>query len=81
MAEVVQLMLIALWGSILILHVRRLFRLAAVPATMDRARYLRGKAQRMWWWLGRDEFWDGLRRDVLRCLELTLMLGLVALSL
>ncbi|HMQ30300.1 MAG TPA: hypothetical protein PKD53_06200 [Chloroflexaceae bacterium] len=81
MAVVVQLLLVGLWGTTLALHTRRLFRLAAVPATADRSRYLRGKAQRIWWWLGRDEFWEGARRDVLRSIELTLMVGLLALGL
>ncbi|NTU81414.1 MAG: hypothetical protein HGA45_18880 [Chloroflexales bacterium] len=81
MSIMIQLLLVGLWGSILVLHTRRLFRLAAVPATTDRARYLRGKAERIWWWLGRDEFWDAARRDTLRCLELTFMVGLLAISL
>lgn len=81
MAVVVQLLLIGLWGTILALHTRRLLRLAAVPATTDRSRYLRGKAQRIWWWLGRDEFWDRAQLDLLRCVELSLMLGLIAIGL
>ncbi len=81
MAVVVQLLLVGLWGTTLALHMRRLFRLAAIPATTDRTRYLRGKAQRIWWWLGRDEFWYRMRDDSLRCIELTLMVGVIALGL
>lgn len=81
MAVVVQLLLVGLWGTTLALHMRRLFRLATIPATTDRTRYLRGKAQRIWWWLGRDEFWERARVDTLRCIELTLMVGVLALGL
>jgi hypothetical protein len=81
MATLLQLLLVGFWGITLALHTRRLLRLAAVPATTDRSRYLRGKAQRIWWWLGRDEFWNGARVDTLRCIELTLMVGLLALGL
>lgn len=81
MVMMIQLVLVGLWGATLTLQTRRLLRLAAVPATTDRARYLRGKAQRMWWWLGRNEFWEGARADALRCIELTLMVGVIALSL
>ncbi len=80
MAVVVQLLLICVWGTTLTLHTRRLLRLAAVPATADRSRYLRGKAQRIWWWLGRDEFWEGARHDVLRSIELSLMVVVLALG-
>lgn len=81
MAVVIQLLLVGIWGATLVLHTRRLFRLATVPVTVDRARYLRGKARRMWWWLGRDEFWAAARVDAIRCVELTLMVGLLAISL
>lgn len=81
MAVVVQMLLVGLWGTTLALHMRRLFRLAAIPAMTDRTRYLRGKAQRIWWWLGRDEFWEQARSDTLRCIELTLMVCILALGL
>ena len=80
MVTVVQLTLIGVWAGTLSLHTRRLYRLAAVPVSADRARYVRIKAQRMWWWLGRDEFWSAMRHDLLRSIEATLMIGILALS-
>ena len=80
MVAFVQLMLIGVWAGLLSLHTRRLYRLANVPVSADRALYVRSKAQRMWWWLGRDEFWAAMSRDMLRSIEVTLMIGLVALS-
>lgn len=80
-ALLVQLMLVGIWGWIVAAHGCRLYRLAAVPLTAQRALFVRRKAQRMWWWLGRDEFWEGLRRDAARCVELTLMLALLAATL
>lgn len=81
MVAVVQLLLISVWGVPLVMHLRRLYRLAAVPVSADRALYVRSKARRMWWWLGRDEFWEAMQRDVLRCVEVTIMVGLVAIGL
>jgi hypothetical protein len=81
MGAVIQLLLIGVWGAAVGLHLRRLYRLAVVPVAADRSHFVRRKAQRMWWWLGRDEFWEALRRDTLRCLEATLMLALISLSL
>ncbi len=80
MGAVIQLLLIGVWGAAVGLHVRRLYRLAVVPVASERSHFVRNKARRMWWWLGRDEFWDALRRDTLRCLEVTLMLLLISLS-
>lgn len=81
MVAVVQLLLIGVWGVPLTLHLRRLYRLAAVPVSADRSLYVRSKARRMWWWLGRDEFWDGLAGDLLRCVEVTLMVALLAVRM
>jgi hypothetical protein len=80
MAALIQMLLISLWAVPLTLHVRRLYRLAVVPVSADRTLFVRSKARRMWWWLGRDEFWDALRGDVLRCVEASLMITLIALS-
>jgi hypothetical protein len=80
MVLMVQLLLISVWGATLVAHLRRLFRLAVVPVTVDRSVYVRNKARRIWWWLGRDEFWTSTRRDVLRCLETTAMIALVAVG-
>jgi hypothetical protein len=74
------LLLISVWAIPLSLHTRRLFRLAVVPLVADRRLYVRSKAQRIWWWLGRDEFWTALRRDVLRAIEASLLIALIALG-
>ncbi|GAB4437406.1 MAG: hypothetical protein OHK0015_30120 [Chloroflexi bacterium OHK40] len=80
MAMIIQLLLIGIWGAIVTRHTRRLYRLAVVPAIADRARFVRDKARRMWWWLGRDEFLGTLQRDTLRCVEATVMVGVIALG-
>jgi len=78
MAALIQLAIIGAWGGMLLLHARRLFRLATVPVTGDRRRYLRSKAERMWWWLGREEFWARIQRDAVRCVETTLVVLAIA---
>jgi hypothetical protein len=80
MVAVVQLLLISVWGVPLALHLRRLYRLAAVPVSADRALFVRSKARRMWWWLGRDEFWGAMRYDALRCVEVTVLVALLAVG-
>jgi hypothetical protein len=32
----------------------------------------------VWWWLGREEYWREVQADVLRCVQLTFMLFLMA---
>lgn len=74
----IQLLLIIVWSVALTIHGRRLFRLAVVPAIADRRRYLRQKAERMWWWLGRDEFWREMQNDTFRCIQLSFMVLILA---
>lgn len=81
MVAVVQILLIGIWGVPLVLHLRRLYRLAAVPVMADRSLYVRSKARRMWWWLGRDEFWGALRQDMIRGVEATFAVALVVLGM
>lgn len=40
-------------------------------------RQLRNKLTRVWWWLGREEYWHQVQVDVVRCLQMTLMLFLM----
>ena len=75
----VQVGIIGLWATMLVLHTRRLFRLAHVEAHRQN-KPLRQQLSRVWWWLGREEFWRNVQHDALRCLELTLMVFLIALS-
>ncbi|MBC8163310.1 MAG: hypothetical protein H7Z42_19035 [Roseiflexaceae bacterium] len=82
MALLVQLSVIGIWGTMLVVHTRRLFRLAQFQ-TMDSLRNhpLRQRFDRLWWWLGREEFWHTVQRDCLRCVQLTLMLFMLAWGL
>lgn len=69
---------IALWGATIAIHLRRLFRLARVqvPAVRSGGEGLRREAERVWWWLGRHEFWRALQDDTLTCLQITVLLFL-----
>lgn len=73
----VQIGIIGLWATMLVLHTRRLFRLAHVE-THRQNKQLRQQLSRVWWWLGREEFWRNVQIDTARCLELTLMVFLIA---
>lgn len=76
---VVQLVIVGLWGCILVVHTRRLLRLAQVNAPMAwRPQDNRTKLARMWYWLGREEFWRAVQADGVRCMQLTLMVFLLA---
>ncbi|HMO56989.1 MAG TPA: hypothetical protein PKA05_04350 [Roseiflexaceae bacterium] len=79
---VVQLVLVCLWGSVVSNHTRRLLRLARVEALpMWRSRHLRTKLKRVWWWLGREEYWRAVYADGLRCMQITLMVFVFAWGL
>jgi hypothetical protein len=73
MATLIELALIALWGAVLGVHSRRLLRLALIHKGWD-SKPLEGALRRVWFWLGREEFWQSVRRDSAQCLQLTLML-------
>ena len=60
--SIVQLVIVGMWAVILGVHTRR----------------LRPKLDRVWWWLGREEYWREVQTDVLRCMQLTFMLFLMA---
>lgn len=79
MAVAAQLAITGSWGLLLTLHILRLYRLARVPVVIRRLHYMRYKAERMWWWLGREEFWRAAQRDTLRCIQMTLMIVLTIL--
>ena len=36
------------------------------------------KLDRVWWWLGRAEFWGSVQADTCRCMEITLMVFVLA---
>lgn len=79
MASLLQLLIAGIWASALVIHTRRLFRLACV-AQLRRwgDNGLRLRLRRIWWWLGQDEFWNGVQADGLRCVQVTLMIFLIS---
>lgn len=75
-----QLLVTVIWGSLLAIHTRRLLRLARVEQLRrwDEQLRLRSGLNRIWWWLGQDEFWKDVRVDCVHCLQLTAMLFMAA---
>lgn len=78
---IVQIVVITLWGAMIAIHTRRLLRLARIEAPVFLRRELRQNLSRVWWWLGREEFWRAVQIDGMRCTQITLMLFLLALGL
>jgi hypothetical protein len=75
---VIQLVLIGLWFGVLIVHIQRLLRLACVVTSSPlQDQCLRRRLQRVWWWLGREEYWWAVQDDALRCVQVTLMVMLL----
>jgi hypothetical protein len=76
---IVQLAVVGMWAATLIIHTRRLLRLAQLE-TLEvwHGKQLRGKLTRVWWLLGRDEYWRAVQVDGARCLQMTLMVFLMA---
>jgi len=62
MASIAQVAILVLWAALLVLHSRRLVRLAHINTDwigrgqVLRRQVLRQQLQRIWWWLGREEF-------------------------
>ena len=82
MAILLQLAIVTAWAATLVRHTRRLFRLAHVNtawAAQDQS--VRPLANRVWWWLGREEFWHIVQKDVFHCVEITLMVFLLVYGL
>lgn len=79
MPMLLHLMLAGVWASTVIIHTRRLFRLARVEQLRhwEEVR-LRSGLNRIWWWLGQNEFWDGVRPDCLRAIEVTTLIFIIA---
>jgi hypothetical protein len=79
MALLFQLLIAGVWASTVIVHTRRLFRLAHV-AQLSRWEdvRLRSGVNRLWYWLGQDEFWRGVQPDCVRAIEVSLMVFLIA---
>ncbi|MFQ3663351.1 MAG: hypothetical protein SNJ69_13260 [Chloroflexaceae bacterium] len=80
MPLLLHLMMAGVWASTVVIHTRRLFRLARVEQLArweDQVR-LRSGVNRIWWWLGQQEFWRGVIPDCLRAMEITVMIFLIA---
>lgn len=80
MVLVVQLTLIGLWAGLFLVHFRRLCMLARINQLQRGSAFLfnmRTMLNRVWWQLGRPEFWADLQRDAARCIELTIMVMLL----
>ena len=76
---IVQLTVVGMWATLLFIHTRRLLRLAQLETLQTwHGRRLRSKITRVWWWLGREEYWRGLQLDGLRCIQVTLMIFMMA---
>jgi hypothetical protein len=75
---VVQMAVVGIWAVMFALQVRRLLRLSSVDLVSRWGAPLRQCMGRVWWWLGREEFWSGVQSDVARCLQMTVMVFLTA---
>ncbi len=79
MSVLLQLMMVGVWCTTFVMQTRRLLRLARVEQLRnwgDDAR--RMGLNRIWWWLGQNEFWHGVRPDCMKAIELTAMIFLLA---
>ena len=54
----VQLAIIGIWAAALVIHTRRLVRLAQIESLRPWDHQLRRTLVRVWWWLGREEYWQ-----------------------
>jgi hypothetical protein len=81
-ALIVQVVIIGLWAAMLVTQTRRLLRMAQVESlTQWGERKLKPKLNRVWWWLGREEYWRAVQIDVMRCMQLTFIMFLMAWGL
>jgi hypothetical protein len=78
-AILLQLVIVAAWAATILRHTRRLLRLAQVNTAWTAQDQRAGPlTSRIWWWLGREEFWRTVQLDALRCVEITLMVFVLA---
>lgn len=82
MAAILQISMVGVWGALVLIHMRRLFRLACVDQLRRwEGMRFRSGLNRIWWWLGQDEFWHAVRIDCARCLLLTALIFVEAWGL
>ena len=81
MVTFLHLLIAGVWASTLVIHTRRLLRLACVAQLQrwERER-LRSGLSRIWWWLGQDTFWSAVWPDCARAIEVSLMVFLIVLG-
>lgn len=72
----IQTAIILVWATVVLNQTRRLLRLAYIEPghTSFRRAHIRQRLDRMWWWLGREEFWNNAQSDTLYGVQITLML-------
>lgn len=76
---IVQLVIVGIWAAMLVVHTRRLLRLAQPESFQSwHGRQWRRKLTRIWWWLGREEYWREVQVDGVRCMQMTVMIFLMA---
>lgn len=80
MPVLLHLVMISVWGLTLVSSTRRLLRLAKVAQlrNWEEETRLRRGWNRIWWWLGQDTFWAGVRIDALKAIEISLIIFLIA---
>jgi len=81
-AILLQLAIVAAWAATILRHTRRLLRLAHVnSAWTSQDQRVRPLTSRIWWWLGREEFWRTVHVDAYHCVETTMMVFLLVYGL
>ena len=73
----IQLSITCVWAATIGVHARRLLRLAHVEIGAGQGMF-RHQLDRIWWWLGRADFWCDVQRDCLQSLQLTILIFLLA---
>lgn len=78
MELLLQLLVAGVWTLALVNSLRRLVRLARVSHLQrwDSNMRVRSGLNRIWWWLGREEFWHLARYDVAYALQISLLVFL-----
>lgn len=77
MATLIQLFVLVVWLAPTLIHGQRLLRLAWNGRHWPQRGPHNGVTQRLWWWLGRPEFWQAVQHDVLHCIQITLAVMVV----
>lgn len=79
MPLLLHLVMTSVWGMTFVIHTRRLLRLARVEQLRNwEQTRVRVGLNRIWWWLGQDEFWHGVMPDCLKAVEVSVMIFLIA---